>query len=135
MADWYGQSRSNYFRVKDPKKFKSLCARWGIEAITKEVNGETLHGFLEGNDNNGALPNYRARGSVDLDFDDFCKELSKMLVDNEVAVMMECGAEKLRYLTGCAIAINNKNKSVGVHLEDIYEKAKILGLNITQCEY
>jgi len=36
MADWYGSARSNYFKVKDPEKFKEFIMEWGTEVIDKE---------------------------------------------------------------------------------------------------
>jgi hypothetical protein len=36
---------------------------------------------------------------------------------------MEIGAEKLRYLTGVAIAVNHKGRAAVVSLDDIYRKA------------
>jgi hypothetical protein len=40
---------------------------------------------------------------------------------------MESGAEKLRFIGGLAVAVNNRGEQVGVSLEDIYERAKHLG--------
>ena len=63
---------------------------------------------------------------VEYEQDDFFNELAEQLVDGEVAVMMEAGAEKLRYVSGWAIAINSKGKRVVVGLDDIYKKAQKL---------
>jgi molybdopterin biosynthesis enzyme len=59
----------------------------------------------------------------------------KHLHDEDVAVLMEAGAEKLRYVSGWAVAVNSKGDLVEIGLSDIYEKAKHLGKNITQATY
>jgi hypothetical protein len=52
---------------------------------------------------------------------------------------MEIGAEKLRYLTGVAIAVNHKGRVVEVTLSDIYRKAarsfRIAEGEITEATY
>lgn len=137
MSDWYGTSRSNYFRVKNLKKFKAFCARWGVEFIAKDDTPE-LVGFL-GESQFGGLPSHITEeaelGEVrELDSDDFYKELAEHLKDGEVAIMMEFGAQKHAYITGFAIAVNSKGETVSISLNDIYEKAKALGKNITKAE-
>ncbi len=135
MADWYGTARSNYFRVKDIDAFRKLCKLWNITLITDEKNPVRV-GFLCHN-NNGGFPDYRYEDSEsgeEFDFDDFLSELSPLLMDDEVAVMVEVGAEKLRYVTGCAIAINCKGDKCSVSLDEIYERAKAIGKNITKAE-
>ena len=144
MADWYGTARSNYFRVTDIEKFKELCSLWGIEFIrgTKPMCGVEevdpgLVGFACGN---GGLPNNRAasedEGSgLELDFEAFLQELSGHLGEGEVAVMMEVGNEKLRYMTGIAYAINSRGEQATVSLYSIYELAERLGKNVTKAEY
>jgi hypothetical protein len=134
MADWYGNARSNYFGVKDKEKFKELCNRWDIQPIENQ-KGQV--GFM-GNDCNGALPSYLEEdeaGEIVKEFDDFVQELSTNLLKDEVAVMIETGAEKLRYITGYALAVNSKGKTEWLDLNEIYSKAEKLGKNITRAEY
>ncbi len=135
MAEWYGSARSNYFRVKDIDEFRKLCKLWNITLITDEKNPPRV-GFLCEN-NNGGLPNYRYEDSEcgeEFDFDYFLSELSALLMDDEVAVMVEAGVEKLCYVTGCAVAINSKGDKCSISLDEIYERAKAIGENITKAE-
>lgn len=136
MADWYGISRSNYFAVKNKKKFKDFCKKWNAELITKS-NNKKLVGFIS-NDEFGALPsiNLDEPNSVD-NFDNFIVELSTHLKKDQVAIMMESGSEKVRYVTGSAIAVNHKGKTVSVGLNDIYKLAeKEFGItDFIFCEY
>jgi len=139
MSDWYGTSRSNYFMVKDVDKFKTLCARWGVEFIEKDAASGFV-GFL-GMSEYGGLPSCRLEKDkdtdemIELDSDDFYTELADQLKDGEVAVLMEAGAQKHAYITGFAMAINSKGENVSLSLNEIYEKAKGLGENITMAEH
>ncbi len=131
MANWYGSARSNYFRVKDITKFEELCRRWNVTFIRKEGKPDLVGFLCDGSP--GGLPNYRYEEPQseeedtvlkEHDFDDFLKELSSLLVDGDVAVMLEVGAEKLSYVTGFALALNSRGDKVALSLGDIYEMAK-----------
>jgi len=172
MADWYGSSRSSYFKVKDVEEFKDFLSKWGAEFISKETeqtcNGcikclkgeqnnrcrhylkryageckglsrkQTLVGLTGDFTSNGGLPSYcedEDTGKA-YEFDDFVKELSTHLEDGWIAIMMEVGAEKLRYLTGLSFAVNSKGDVERVSIDDIYEKVwKRLWGEWTRCEY
>ena len=117
MADWWGFSRSNYFRVKDRELFMTwaeeiddleiLHAKDGVVAITGQFYGGWPH----------------VRGDNYEDFD-LVEELAQHLADGEIAVLVEAGAEKLRYITGEAIAVNSKGERVALSLGHIYELAE-----------
>lgn len=66
---------------------------------------------------------------------DYQEVFKRHLADDYVAIIVGAGAEKLRYISGYAIAFNNKGESVGVNLQDIYLLSKPLGNKITQAEY
>jgi hypothetical protein len=140
MADWYGCARSNYFRVKDVPKFVEFCERWSIAPIYQKDDGKNPVGFLCEEDGNGSLPTGftdTVDGKVvELTFGDFLDELSQHLAYGSVAIMMECGAEKLRYITGQAVAINSRGQTREVSLNDIYKKArKLCDGEVSLCEY
>ena len=128
MADWIGSARSNYFKVKDIERYKAFCDIWDVKPFTEDGSV----GFLC----EGGLPSFREDDDgKKYEFDDFLNELSGLLEESEVAIMMEIGAEKLRYVTGVAIAINSKGERREVQLYDIYGHAKKLGANVTAVEY
>lgn len=105
------------------------------ECKGKEEN-QTLYGFL-GNTDNGSLPSFRQdeETNTEYDFDDFLTELAPIIKDNWIAIMMECGAEKLRYISGFSIAINSKGIKESVNLSDIYDKTEKLGKYQTTVEH
>ena len=132
MANYYSSARTNYFRVKDVdafnawvKEFEDNC---GVEVVSKEDTFAILF------DGESGVPYFR---EVEGDYDDldFMDELSNHLADEEVAILHESGAEKLRYINGFAIAVNNKGQRRVISLDDIYVHAKELGKNVTLAQY
>lgn len=131
MADYYSQGRTNYFSVKDAEKFEqevnSIKGGNPIEFYKQEDKYCLL--FEEG------LPTYfydeetGEEGEVDLE--SFIRE---HLADNSVCVMMEVGAEKLRFLSGWSIAFNNRGDRKFISLDNIYDGIESFG-ECTQCEY
>ena len=124
--------------MKDRKRFEEFCKKWGLTLIEKcEKEPTGLVGFIvEEGDGFGGLPS----GYVDEETEDYVEadaveELALHLKAGEVAIVMECGAEKLRYVSGWAVAINSKGERETVDLCQIYDKAKTLGKNMTRCEY
>ena len=132
MANYCSTARTNYFRVKDVDAFNAWAKEFednhGVEVVSKEDTFAILF------DGESGVPISR---EVDGDYDhlDFMDELSKHLADDEVAVLHESGAEKLRYINGFAIAINNKAERRVISLDDIYVHAKELGKNVTLAQY
>jgi hypothetical protein len=133
MANYYATFRTNYFKVKDLELFKT----W-VNSLSSEDNIEIFE-----NDEDGSMVGFGAYSGIPtsrtIDDDDveinFTKELSKHLADGEVAIIMEAGSEKLRYVIGLAIAVTSEGKTKAIDLCDIYTWAKKKNNNITTCEY
>lgn len=121
MADYKAYARSSYFKVKNPKAFEAFCNKWGISIITKDVDGETLHGFLcqEG------MPTSYWDGKV--------KELSKHLDPDWVAVFQEIGSENLRYLVGYSCLVDSMGNITTTNINSIYSQVE--GRRFTDCSY
>ena len=141
MANYYSWGRSNYFQVKDAAAFEAWCKRWdgALEVIRGGDSGE-LHGlFFE------TIPGFRwaQEGEADLlsgyaeDWAeaDFVAELADHLADGWVAVLMEVGHEKRRYLMGFATAVNSSKESITVDIWSIYEWVEQLGQHVTKAQY
>lgn len=138
MANYYCSCRTNYFEVKDPDAFKEAMESFPVNVcfIAAEPEFKTPDYYcLLGEDPDGSgWPSYNGEDE-DFDFYDY---VAGFLADDSVAIFIEAGAEKLRYIQGIAIAINNKKECESVWLNDIYEKAESLvptGTNITHAEY
>lgn len=119
MANWYGSSRSNYFRVKDREAFLQWTEKRGLGVFKSDENAEHFAIYSADNDN-GSWPSYDPEEDIEIDL---VAELAQHLPKGQVAVLMEIGAEKLRYLTGIAIAVNHRGRAAVVSLDDVYRKA------------
>ncbi|HTE91774.1 MAG TPA: hypothetical protein VK639_22680 [Terriglobales bacterium] len=64
--------------------------------------------------------------------DAFAKE---RLVNGLNRLANEAGAEKCRYVTGWALAVNSKGETRRVSLQDIYDLAGQIGEHVTKAEY
>lgn len=115
MANWCGTSRSNYFKVKDEVAFKAWAESCYLTVYEDSDGAFMIH--PEGEDG------WPSRTSEDSYLDLFA-ELPAHLAENQVAVLMEVGAEKLRYVTGNAVAVSWTGEVVQVNLEDIYKLAQ-----------
>lgn len=120
MANYYASTRSNYFRVKDRDAFADFCARFFL--LQYDGADETVMITADSGDC-GGWPSYDMETDDEVDFP---RALSAHLVDGEVAVLMEAGHEKLRYLHGQSVAVNSAGDMRWVTLSDIYELAKEL---------
>ena len=128
MANYYASARTNYFKVKDLDKFKEEMNKHEVEVVSQEDKVAVLSCNGEG----AGFPSYDHETDEDLDF---ARIVSTHLEEEEVAIFMEVGAEKLRYLVGIAEAINSKGEVRIISLDNIYKEAEELGKNVTAVEY
>lgn len=138
MSNDIGAARSNYFHVQDSDAFRAALA-----AASADLQVWT-HG-------DGSDPSFVAIYSDDPDtgcwpsgyFDeqddwvelDLVALIAPHLRDGEVAVLMEAGFQKLRYVFGHTVAFNATGETVQLNLNDIYQQARTLGPYITTAEY
>lgn len=122
MANYTATCRSNYFRVKDPEAFKAWTLNYNISVV--ERDGPMFAIFGEDPDGAG-WPTSRwdedADNPVDVEFD---TELAEHLEEDSIAILMEVGNEKRRYVIGQAIAVNSRNETVYLDLSGIYDLAR-----------
>jgi hypothetical protein len=131
MANYYCSSRTNYFRVRDEKAFTAWAEKRELKVV---VNPERVGEFvLLPTSEEGSFPNYDNETEEEFDF---AQELAEHLAKDSVAVIMEAGAEKLRYIAGTAIAVNAKGETILLSLDDIYALAAAqFGVTPTRAEY
>ena len=142
MADFIASARSNYFSVVDRAAFEAWLDTLPLDVsiITEpdpDVPEEKV-GLLF-NEPYGILMNFE---DMDGQERDVLKELAPHLADGETAILMEAGAEKLRYISGVAIALQRAREEpegyrmLKVCLSDIYDLAeKAWGGTIRTAEY
>lgn len=147
MANYYASARSNYFRVKDEAVFRNWVGRYDALEV---IDGDGMVGLLcTGGDGDGwpsmrwltddelaAIPESEpCEEFVEIDF---LAELSAHLVPGSVAVLMEAGAEKLRYISGWAAAVDSTGETVSLSLSRIMDLAREKfgpAAEITECQY
>jgi hypothetical protein len=132
MANWIGTARSNYFHVKDEAQFTIWADACDLDYL-QDKEGRYA---IAARDGEGWPSSYLDEHGEDFDLD-LPMELATHLKDGEVAILMEVGNEKLRYLTGYAVAVNSKGEIASVGLDEIYKKAATAFNNhdITRAEY
>lgn len=119
MANWYGTSRSNYFRVKDAEAFKSHMDELGARHWSRSDGT-----FAVGGDDDGHWPSSFIDDTGECQDFDFMEEVRKHLLPGEVAIFQQAGAEKLRYVTGQAIAVHSDGRRCFVDINSIYALVK-----------
>ena len=146
MANYVSAQRTNYFKVTDEEKYAELMSRVrGDEDIlhlwTEEKDGRIFHAFgcessmsyyPENEDGT------EAEDEAPVEWEEFCRELSKLLPAGEAVIILEVGKEKLRYLTGYAEIITKHGTEFVDLTRTAIEKArKCLGNDTwsTRIEY
>lgn len=132
MANYDAWSRSSYFRVKDEQAFRAAFEDYDVEIVGKaqddSVDESGLVALL--NNEDGGWPSFGEDENQDVG-----DVVAPHLAEGWVAVFMEAGHEKLRYVIGYAFAVNGANERRAVGLTEIYERAGELGSNVTEAEY
>lgn len=133
MANYVLHARSNYFRVRDPKRFERWCRYFGLECWTgKEIPGSEDLAYAIAADDGDGWPSTHPETDEELDFD---AELSKHLDPRDIAILYQIGNERLRFLSGHASAIHADGRAVHVGLHTIQDLARaIFGDEVTITE-
>lgn len=126
MADYYGKTRSNWFSVKDLGAFRDWINSLESELmIDTDTTDDTVCIYGE-----CSIPTFDQEGwEVD-----FSACLATHLQHGQCAIIFEIGNEKLRYLSGYAIAIAYTGETVEIGLRDIHREAQeaFLGCDIRE---
>ena len=134
MANYYASARSNYFQVKDSKVFEEwVDSIPGLGIFTKQGDSATLYAICDNGGDACGWPSYDHENDREIDL---AEELAEHLAEGQVAVLIEVGAEKLRYLSGHAVAVNWKGEVEWLNLNRIYDLAEERwGIRPTAAEY
>lgn len=133
MANYIASCRSNYFKVKDLAAFEEDMSQYEVTIVEKD----DLVGILGNDPDGGGWPSYvRNEETEDYDDVDFPLVVAAHLTEDSIAVFIEAGAEKLRYVCGNAVAFNHKGEAEYISLYNIYDKAEQrFGIRPTPAEY
>jgi hypothetical protein len=142
MANYIPTCRSNYFQVKDLAAFTSWCIRLNLnwDHENGKSNGPVM--IYPDMDGESSWPCFFYDDNGEEHDIDFEAELAEHLLADEVAIIMEVGHEKLRYLCGFATAIRkgkepHEYETLTVSLNDIYQRveAEWGNQNVSTAEY
>lgn len=113
MANYCCAIRTNYFRVRDPEKFKefmmTVCAEDRVDVWEKEVDGTTLYGFGCYGSIYGVRENNDWEEDDDSSYDKFIDGLMSLVAEDDAIIIFESGNEKLRYVVGSAEIVTSKS--------------------------
>ena len=125
MANYICSARSNNFKVGRPQEFLDWIATMSdVDFVEQDEDpaAKSMVGCLLCY-GEGGWPCYVWDEETDTDRDiDFFAELAPFLAPGSIAVLMEVGSEKLRYLVGYAIAIRSTGETIELSLTDIFQK-------------
>lgn len=149
MANYVANARTNKFRIKDMDALVEDLGKVGLSAVIYEPGKPSSYGDLEivrvdtAEDGSESIKIFANEGwppfdeesiayRLELEDDEIVPEsyeslhmlVSRHLVDGEVAIFVEVGAEKLRYLGGVAVAVNTAGETRRIDLDDIVDLAK-----------
>jgi hypothetical protein len=132
MANYFGFVRSNDFAVNDRQAFERALEGTDISVERSDNGAHAGKVTLISHDEVGWPTSvYDRDGDEDREFD-LRRVLAEHVADEEVAVCIEIGYEKMRYLVGVARAVNNECATRRVSLEDICQATNELGANGTE---
>lgn len=120
MANYYGVGRTNAFTVKDIDAFRTAMDSFDLSIRASDQaapNRVCLFSEAEG----GGWERY------DEDEDAFVNVvdmIAEHLADGECAIFQHVGFEKLRYLTGYAVAVHSTGEHIEVDIDSIYKLAR-----------
>lgn len=141
MSQYAAISRTNYFRITDRAAFEADLERHGLSVGTFDGYADLV---LDNDHGRVALFGVEGWPSLDedavaarlgiededtplpTDYDIFADLIAAHLVDGEVAILVEIGKEKFRYLGGTAVAVNSAGEQKMIDLDDIYGLAREL---------
>lgn len=144
MSNYAANARTNTFVVKDLAALEADLAVYGL-SISEEDWKVDMVVYKRSKPNEITLLSYGGWPLMDEDsvvsrlglddgehddvpvpseFDSLHQLVGSHLVEGQVAVFIEVGQEKMRYLGGTAVAVNSEGETRRVDLEDIYDLAK-----------
>ena len=125
MANYYATARSNYFAVKDRAAFEAWAGEAGLEVLPGDDERNMGRVMITPvPESGGGWPSERLnRETGEWDEFDVFGELGGHLRDHEIAILFEVGSEKLRYVSGSAVAVNWQGDVECLDLNEIYERA------------
>jgi hypothetical protein len=138
MSNWYGSARTNEVTVINMKGLKKALKPFDV-IIEKRKDNKVV--FLPPKESDGdfyySIFDDKTDDDIEFNWESFVMPYIK---ENDILIVMCCGAEKLRYITGDTQAYIRRGdnvESIGINLSDIYDMAKdkFNVDDVSRCEY
>ncbi len=126
MANWYGSARTNYVHITDLDALIKALEGFDVNVVEGCANEEGMYAFFAHTDSGGFAHERWTDDADEAEEFDFIEHVMPYVADGEVLIVMESGAEKLRYITGDAYAYirrGSKIEHTSLHLHGIYRLA------------
>ena len=120
MANYYASARSNYFKVKDAGAFKEWVGSIPDLGVWEK---DGMFAIYDNGGDSCGWPSWIVNDEGEDVEIDLAGELAQHPTEDSIAVLIEVGAEKLRYLCGYAVAVNHKGECEDLNLNRIYDLA------------
>lgn len=138
MANYYASWRSSYFKVNNLAEFKEAMHRIPcVEVVEGTGDNVGKVALLQDNSGDGCGITQFYDDPDTKEERDFYQDVAVHLQDDQVAVFMEAGAERLRYIVGYAVAVRADGRVLTTSIHDIFKKIDKHWKNkeYTDCEY
>lgn len=125
MGTWCGTSRTNYFRVRDGEVFQAWGEKLGFTVVSR-VFADRQRQYALATYDCWPSHEFSSEGALVREVD-FFAELAAHVSSDEIVVCIQAGAEKLRYVTGEAVAFRvslGQIEKITLSLDDIYNLAE-----------
>jgi len=140
MANYYGQARTNYFRVKDAEAFIAEMSTLPVQVITHEDEeaGDTFYGFMDDSQDGAGLSWSTWDDETDEDIEiNWIDVLQRHVAPGWSAILMEVGSEKYRYFNAYAVVVTESGHKE-LNLEDLAHevaRGELKADNVTSVSY
>ena len=117
MANYYGNTKTNYFHVNDDKGFKEfvskiVCDETALEIYqSKDKDGKDTYCLAGHSSIIGLLDE---EGECDCDYDGVCDGLSKFVAEGDAIILIEVGTEKLDVFGFASVITKDKIKHISL---------------------
>jgi hypothetical protein len=144
VSNYIAQARTNYFTVKDIEALKTALRSYGIEPHPWSA-AQTGAEFILDTEKEGSVALFSygnwpsleedpvadrlgvdADQEVPQDHIDLADLVAAHMTEGQIAIFMDVGFEKMRYLGATAVAVNTAGDRRVVDLQDIYGLAQEL---------
>lgn len=124
MANWYGIARTNYVKVKDVDALTKFLDDSSIEIHVHPMMPDYVMFSPDSMSDYGGFE-YQTydEDNNEVEFT-WADDIAPHLCEGQILVVHQVGWEKLRYLTGFAIAVAWDGRMTDLSINDIYEKAR-----------